>query len=91
MEQNCGEWKQKRNFPGTPRNGGVSFSIGTKTYFGTGEDNTFTRRNDLWEYDAANNVWTQKANFGGTARTFAAAFSIGAKGTLATASLGAVF
>ena len=32
-------WTQKANFGGTPRDGAVGFSIGSKGYIGTGEIN----------------------------------------------------
>ncbi|MFI5164216.1 MAG: choice-of-anchor D domain-containing protein, partial [Bacteroidia bacterium] len=76
-------WKQKFNFGGTIRYTAVGFSIGSKGYIGTGQDND-SLRSDFWQYDTTTNTWTQKANFGGTAREYAVGFSIGNKGYIGT-------
>ena len=84
--KNCGlqlsadtTWTKRANFGGSPRIGGVGFSIGTKGYIGTGVNNNVTL-SDMWEYDPALNTWSQKANFGGGGRCYATAFGLGSKG-----------
>src|SRR3989338_9885448 len=81
-------WTQKANFIGMANSGIPTFSIGTKGYFGPGQDygslNIDTQ--DFWEYNSATNVWTQKADFGGGLREFAVGFSIGNKGYIGTGS-----
>jgi len=72
-------WTQMAAFPGVARQSAVSFSIGNKGYFGTGN-----QTNDFWEYDPSTNVWTRKANFGGISRAGAVGFSIGNKGYIGT-------
>jgi hypothetical protein len=76
------QWIQKNNFTGSARHCAVSFSIGSKGYVGTGNDNTYKK--DFWEYDPGTNTWSQKANFGGTGRTCAVGLSIGNKGYIGT-------
>src|SRR6266704_6411576 len=77
-------WTQKVDFAGRGREFVVGFSIGSKGYVGTGQDNNQNLKNDLWEYDPATDTWTQKANFGGTPRYFAVGLSIGSKGYIGT-------
>ena len=45
----------------------VAFSIGSKAYIGTGQDDSSYYK-DFWEYDPATDTWTQKADFGGDRR-----------------------
>ena len=82
---NNGIWSAKQFLPGSAGlRGAVSFSIGGKGYFGTGdarvEKNTHYLTDHFWEYDAVNDTWTQKANVGGGARFLGSGFSIGNKG-----------
>ena len=81
MAQN-GYWTQMNNFGGSARKDAVSFTINNKAYIATGYDGNY--KNDLWEYDPANDSWTQKANFPGAARCQAAAFAIGSYGYVGT-------
>ena len=76
-------WTKKNDYGGAIRNNAIGFSIGTKGYIGTGDNNSIYKK-DFWEYDPASNAWTQKADFGGTARSGAVAFSIGSKGYVGT-------
>lgn len=73
-----GQWNQKTNFGGAPRARGISFSIGTKGYIGTGNNGTDTM--DFWEYDQQTDTWTQKANLSSVGRVAGIGFSIGNKG-----------
>jgi len=75
-------WPKKTDFPGNGRDYAVAFSIGSKGYFGTGENGSYMK--DFWEYDPAQNNWSQKADFGGTARERAIGFAIGTKGYIGT-------
>ena len=80
-------WTQKANFGGTARWGAIGFSIGTKGYIGTGNEQyagVDNVRKDFWEYDPTANNWTQKADFGGAGRESAVGFSIGTKGYIGT-------
>jgi hypothetical protein len=76
-------WTQKANFAGTGRRGAVGFSIGSKGYIGTGNDESGHIK-DFWEYDPTANIWTQKADFGGGVRETAVGFSIGRRGYIGT-------
>ncbi|MBS1582574.1 MAG: hypothetical protein JST66_10280, partial [Bacteroidetes bacterium] len=58
---------------------GVGFSANGKGYVGLGLAYANTLKNDLWQYDPANNAWTQKATFPGGARQKSVAFRIGGK------------
>ncbi|MCX6275179.1 MAG: T9SS type A sorting domain-containing protein [Bacteroidetes bacterium] len=77
-------WTQKTDFPFL-REGGISFSYGTKGYMGTGHDtpgNNITYA-DLWEYDPVNDTWTQKADFPLGPRVWAVGLTIDNKCYLA--------
>src|SRR5437667_286088 len=76
-------WTQKADFGGTPRYGAVAFSIGSKGYMGTGDQDP-NKYKDFWEYDATTNTWTRKADFGGGIRGLATGFSIDSKGYVGT-------
>ena len=86
--QTPNSWTQKADLglstPNGPmqRFGGVSFSIDSKGYFGTGTYQSYEK--DFWEYDSATDTWTQKADFGGSARQNAAGFSVNGKGYIGT-------
>jgi hypothetical protein len=77
-------WTQKADIGGIERVGAVGFSIGNKGYIGMGEDASYVRLKDFWEYDPVANTWTQKADFGRTARVYAVGFTIGSKGYVGT-------
>ncbi|EAY24463.1 IPT/TIG domain-containing protein [Microscilla marina] len=73
-----GLWTQKKDFGGVARTEAVSFTIGTKGYIGLGRSGSAssTALDDLWEYDATNDVWTQKANYSGGKRSLSISFVI---------------
>jgi N-acetylneuraminic acid mutarotase len=85
-------WRQRADFPDTPRIAAVSFVIGGKAYVGTGYKGTggsFDNfLNDFWEYNSVDNKWTQKQNVPGTPRQYAFAFSIGNKGYIGSGQFG---
>ncbi|MGB3947395.1 MAG: T9SS type A sorting domain-containing protein [Bacteroidia bacterium] len=72
-------WAQKTSAP-ISRDGGASFSIGSKAYVGLGWQGTNMGDASFWEYDPATDAWTQKANFPQPGRMNPASFSIGTKG-----------
>ena len=78
-----GDWMRRSDFEGKPRNGAVTFTIGTRVFVGTGYDGTF-RLKDLWEFDAAKNTWFPRKEFPGVARSGAVAFTAGGKGYIGT-------
>lgn len=80
-------WVQKGDFNGVARNGGVSFAIGTKGYYGTGSGSG-GGLDDFWEYDASADTWTQMATFLGGSRWAATGFSVGSKGYIGTGNPG---
>ncbi|HAS41324.1 MAG TPA: hypothetical protein DCS93_12635 [Microscillaceae bacterium] len=68
-----------------PRTGPISFTIGPKSYWGTGLSNDIFGGpsevvKDIWTYDPANDTWTQVSDFGGVARRDAVAFVVDSKG-----------
>ncbi len=79
-----GKWKSKAIFPGSARKYPVAFTIGNKSYIGTGAVSTGSSQADFWLWDQLTNTWTQKANFGGGVRQSAVAFAIGGKGYMGT-------
>lgn len=68
-------WTQKAGFSSS-RHGTVSFGIGNKGYFGTGNDSLWLSHDDFWEFDPQLNSWTQKVNVPGPTRYGAVGFSI---------------
>jgi N-acetylneuraminic acid mutarotase len=66
------------------RSSGIAFVIGTKIYFGLGQNASNVNMKDFWEYDTETNIFTQRKDFGGIARNGATGFSIGSKGYVAT-------
>lgn len=75
-------WSYRGDFPGSPRDQGIGFTINGKVYVGMGTD-YFTGPasfGDLWEYDPTTGVWTQKASIPGSPRSGAVGFSIDQKG-----------
>lgn len=77
-------WTQKADFGGGPIYMAVGFSIGSKGYFGNGEDSLSNLLNNFWEYDPITDHWNQIANFPGVPRFTTIAFSIGNKGYAGT-------
>lgn len=67
---------------GLQRNVAAGFTIGSKSYAGTGQGGA-SYLGDFWQYDVLTDVWTQKANFGGSARRSAVGFSVGQYGYIA--------
>ena len=85
-DQATNTWTQKADFGGTGRVHAVGFSIGTKGYIGSGNENMNLPdlKKDFWEWDQATDTWSQKADFGGAARYGAVGFSIGNYGYIGT-------
>jgi len=69
-------WTQKANFPGLPRRGSFSFSIGSKGYVGGGSSG-IQNFLDFWEYDSFSNAWLQKMSLVGPFQNHILGFSIG--------------
>ncbi len=71
-------WAQKANFGGGARNSAIGFAVpgssGSKGIIGTGVDANGNLKNDVWEYNPANDSWIQKSNFPGGARAGAIGF-----------------
>ncbi|MEI9934218.1 MAG: kelch repeat-containing protein [Ferruginibacter sp.] len=96
FDETNGTWYQVADFPGTPRNLAVGFSVNGKGYVVGGNGGpSDPYLSDVWEYDPAlgsigadgNPVgqWTLKPHpFGGGARYSAVAFAIGDSGYVAT-------
>lgn len=76
-------WQAKASLPVSGIFGATSFSIGTKGYIVTGDENG-TGSLKLWEWDQPTNTWTTKKNFPGASRIHAVGFSIGNKGYVGT-------
>jgi N-acetylneuraminic acid mutarotase len=72
-----GTWIQKANFGGTGREFAAGFSIGTKGYIGTGEQNGGTTIFDFYEYDSGTDTWTQKADLPANSRKWSCGYSVG--------------
>lgn len=70
-------------FPGSARNGAVSFSVNGKGYVGLGyDDNDY--KADFYQYDPTTRTWKKRADFPGGARRNAVAFTIGNKAYVGT-------
>ena len=80
-----GNWVNRFQIGGWPRNGAVSFVIGDTGYIAAGYNSSNDScLSDLWQFDPIKNNWTQKAYLPGVARHSGVGFSIGTKGYLAT-------
>ncbi len=80
-----GNWVQRFQIGGWPRNGAVSFVIGDTGYIAAGYNSSNDScLSDLWQFDPVKNNWTQKAYLPGVARHSGVGFSIGIKGYVAT-------
>lgn len=64
-------WSPMLPFPAGNHINSISFVIGSKAYFGTGN---FT--NDIWSYNQANETWLQVADLPGNPRKSGIAFTI---------------
>lgn len=77
-------WKRKTDFPGSPRQKAVSFTIANRAYLATGSNagikGELSTFKDLWEYVPTENVWLQKADISGFNFDSGAPFAIGGKG-----------
>jgi N-acetylneuraminic acid mutarotase len=71
------QWSKQTNIPVAGLDAAVSFTIGTKVYFGGGSGSL-----EFNEFDPATGKWTKKSNLPGVgvARGFGVGFSIGDKG-----------
>ncbi|HVY76747.1 MAG TPA: kelch repeat-containing protein [Puia sp.] len=82
-----GGWSQVADFPGTPRNAAVGFTVGDLGYIATGYDGS-QPLNDCWAYDPAANSWTQRASISDNTRSYprydGIGFGIGNFGYVAT-------
>ncbi len=79
-----GNWVSRFSFNGRARSEAVNFTIGNKTYIGTGINDELKRLNDFWEFDATTSLWRQVRPLPGVARSGAVAFSVGGKGYVGT-------
>jgi N-acetylneuraminic acid mutarotase len=66
------------------RTNGIAFVIGTKIYFGLGQNASNADMKDFWEYDTETEQFTRKKDFEGSERNGATAFAIGNKGYVCT-------
>lgn len=76
-----GNWVNRFSFNGVARSEAVSFTIGDKSYIGTGFDGR-DRLRDFYEYNPTTNLWRKVKSLpdDAAARSSATGFSIGNKG-----------
>ncbi len=79
-------WVQKNNFPGGVRDAGFAFSIGNYGYAGAGYDG-MNIHDDIWKYDAPNDLWTQLTATLPYALLFPSSFVIGDNGYILTGGI----
>ena len=80
-----GNWVQKYQIGGWPRNGASSWVIGDTGYIVAGFNYTNDScLSDLWQFDPNKNNWSQKAYLPGLARHSGVGFAIGLQGYIAT-------
>ena len=80
-------WKKKKNFPGLPRESGVSFALEGKGYVCIGSHYSGggpQYQNDLWMYDPQTNNWSEKAALPAQGRYLAVGFVIEGKAYVTT-------
>jgi N-acetylneuraminic acid mutarotase len=78
-----GDWSRSSDFDGDGRSEAIGFTIGDKTYLGTGTTDR-AKYQDLWVFDLTKQFWQQLANLPGVARQSASAFAIGNFGYVAS-------
>jgi hypothetical protein len=76
-------WLQTSSFPGTPRDDGTHFKIGTKHYVGTGREVGFGCTRDFFSFDETTLSWSTTASLPfGKERQYASTVSWNGKGYL---------
>lgn len=76
-------WEQTISFPGTPRDDGTHFSIGTKHYVGTGREVGFGCTRDFYSFDQSTLNWATISSLPiGKERQYASTVSWNGKGYL---------
>jgi hypothetical protein len=76
-------WEQTLSFPGTPRDDGTHFSIGTKHYVGTGREVGFGCTRDFYSFDESTLNWSTIASLPpGKERQYVSTVSWNGKGYL---------
>lgn len=78
-------WIQKSIAPFTSRDDAVTFTIGSKGYFGTGVSTSSSGRlDDFWEYDPSEDKWTEVAKYPGGGVNSAVGFTLKGEGYVGT-------
>ncbi len=77
-----GAWRRIADFGGTARINAVAFTVGSRSYVGTGDAGQLT--SDFWAYDPTTNKWSPVASYPGADRTGAVAFVINNIGYVGT-------
>lgn len=75
-------WIQMPDFPGTPRDDGSAFVIGTDIYVGTGMDVSFQVTTDWHRYNTLDNTWSPAATLPSDGRQYCSSFTLNGKGYL---------
>ena len=84
-ESLIGNWIERSDFDGIPRNNAIHFVIDNKAYVGLGYNfNDDEYLTDLWSYDPTLNSWQRVADFPAAGRTSAVAFAVNGKGYVGT-------
>ena len=74
-------WQQDLSFPGSPRDDGAAFTIGSIHYAGTGRSIDFSCTGDFFAFDSHLNYWAPIASLPiWQERQYASAFSYNEKG-----------
>lgn len=82
-DPSANKWNKLKDYPGSGMGLMAGFSIGNKTYLGTGFNySTNVLPSDFWEYDPATDNWKRKSDFPGGSRQGSVCFSIGTNGYL---------
>ena len=85
LVSNPGNWVQKFQIGGWPRNGASGWVIGDTGYLVAGYNSiNDSCLSDLWQFDPNLNRWAQKAYFPGGARQAGVGFAVGTNGYFAT-------
>ncbi|MCZ8214979.1 MAG: IPT/TIG domain-containing protein, partial [Cyclobacteriaceae bacterium] len=82
-------WTRMRDFPGSPRVFGTSFTINQNAYVGLGSGEDFDSwYKDFWEYNPLNDSWTKLPDFPGAARSKFVTLVINSKAYIITGTIG---
>ncbi|HYG16031.1 MAG TPA: T9SS type A sorting domain-containing protein, partial [Bacteroidia bacterium] len=77
-------WTAVADFPGTPRQTAVAFTIGQLTWVGGGQTAYTTAHKDFYRYNPANDTWAPAGDIGTRGRAWGVAATVNGKAYVGT-------